>query len=79
MILTRENQSALRETCCSATLSTTKPTLTGLDSDPGVRGERPATKPLSHGTTACVRTLAVWAVTCVDGEAHVTTVYGRIE
>jgi hypothetical protein len=35
-----------RKTCPSATLSTTNPTWT----DPGLRGERPATNRLSHGT-----------------------------
>jgi hypothetical protein len=37
-------------TCRSATLSTTNPTWTDLGSNPGLRGERPATNRLSHGT-----------------------------
>jgi hypothetical protein len=44
----------LREkTCPSATLSTTNHTWTDPGSNPGLRGERPATNPLSH-TTALV-------------------------
>jgi hypothetical protein len=46
MKLTAENRSTRRKTCPSATLSTTNPTMT----DPGLRGERPATNRLSHGT-----------------------------
>jgi hypothetical protein len=39
-----------RKTCPSATLSTTNLTWTDPGSSPGVRGERPATNRLSHGT-----------------------------
>jgi hypothetical protein len=39
-----------RKTCPSATLSTTNLTWTDLGSNPGLRGERPATNRLSHGT-----------------------------
>jgi hypothetical protein len=46
MKLTGENRSTWRKTCPSATLSTTNPTWT----DPGLRGERPATNRLSHDT-----------------------------
>jgi hypothetical protein len=46
MILTGENQRTWRKTCPSATLSTTNSTWI----DPGLRGERPATNDLSHGT-----------------------------
>jgi hypothetical protein len=38
------------KTCPSATLSTTNPTWTDPGSKPGLRGERPATNRLSHGT-----------------------------
>jgi hypothetical protein len=38
------------KTCPSATLSTTKPTWTDPGSNPGLRGERPATNRLSHDT-----------------------------
>jgi hypothetical protein len=38
------------ETCPSATLSTKIPTWTDPGSNPGLRGERPATNRLSHGT-----------------------------
>jgi hypothetical protein len=37
-------------TCPRATLSTTNPTWTVPGSNPGLRGERPATNRLSHGT-----------------------------
>jgi hypothetical protein len=37
-------------TCPNATLSTTNLTWTDLGSNPGLRGERPATNRLSHGT-----------------------------
>jgi hypothetical protein len=49
-ILTGKNRRTRRKTCPSATLSTTN--LTGIDSgaNPGLRGERPATNNLSHGT-----------------------------
>jgi hypothetical protein len=39
-----------RKTCLSATLSTTNLTWTDPGSNPGLRGERPATNRLSHGT-----------------------------
>jgi hypothetical protein len=39
-----------RKTCPSATLSTTNLTWTDPGSNPGLRGERPATNCLSHGT-----------------------------
>jgi hypothetical protein len=39
-----------RKTCPSATLPTTNPTWTDPESNPGLRGERPATNRLSHGT-----------------------------
>jgi hypothetical protein len=41
------------KTCPSATLSTTNPTWTDPESNPGLRGERPATNRLSHGTALC--------------------------
>jgi hypothetical protein len=37
-------------TCHSATLSITKPTSTDQGLNPGLRGDRPATNRLSHGT-----------------------------
>jgi hypothetical protein len=54
MILTGENRRTLRKTCPSATLSTTNPTQIVPGSNPGLRGERPATNHLSHGTTNSV-------------------------
>jgi hypothetical protein len=50
MKLTGENGSTRGKTCPSATLSTTQPTWTDPESNPGLRGERPATNRLSHGT-----------------------------
>jgi hypothetical protein len=41
------------KTCLSATLSTTNPTWTDPGSNPGLRGERPATNRLSHDTAYC--------------------------
>jgi hypothetical protein len=49
MKLTEENRSTRGKACPSATLSTTNPTWTDLRSNPGLRGERPATNCLSHG------------------------------
>jgi len=47
--VTGENQNPWRETCLSATLSTTYPTWNGLESKTGLHSERPATNCLSHG------------------------------
>jgi hypothetical protein len=51
-ILTGENRKTRRKTSPSATLSTTNPIWIDPGSNPGLRGERPATNDLSHGT-AC--------------------------
>jgi hypothetical protein len=50
-------------TCPSATLSTTNPTWTHPGSNPGLRGERPATNSLSHGT-AITHVYYIHTVTC---------------
>jgi hypothetical protein len=50
MKLTGENRSTRGKTCPSATLSATNPTWTDPGSNPGLRGERPATNGLSRGT-----------------------------
>jgi hypothetical protein len=50
MKLTGENRSTRRKTCPSATLFTKNPTWTDSGSNPGLRGEMPATNRLSHGT-----------------------------
>jgi hypothetical protein len=50
MKFTGENRCTRGETCPSATLSTTNPTWTDPGWNPGLRGERPATNRLSHGT-----------------------------
>jgi hypothetical protein len=49
-ILTGGNQRTRRKACPSATLSTTNPIWIDPDANPGLRGERPATNDLSHGT-----------------------------
>jgi hypothetical protein len=51
MKLTGENRQLGEKPVPSATLSTTNLTWTDPGSDPGLRGERPATNRLSHGTT----------------------------
>jgi hypothetical protein len=48
MMLTDENQRTQRETCPSATLSTTNPTWTDPSTNLGPCYERPATKHLNH-------------------------------
>jgi hypothetical protein len=50
MKMTGGNLSTRGKTCPSATLSTANPTWTDPGSNPGLRGERPATNRLSHGT-----------------------------
>jgi hypothetical protein len=50
MILTGENRWTRWKTCPSATLSTTNPTWIDPGANPDLRGERPATNDLSHGT-----------------------------
>jgi hypothetical protein len=51
MIPTGENRRTWRRTCPRATLSTTNPMWIDQGANPGLRGERPATNSLSHGTT----------------------------
>jgi hypothetical protein len=50
MKMTGENRSTRGKTRPSATLSTTNPTWTDPGSKKGLRGGRPATNRLSHGT-----------------------------
>jgi hypothetical protein len=58
----REKPTTRRKTCPSATLSTTNLTWTDQGSIPGLRGERPATNRLSHGTaiTLCWKILFIY-------------------
>jgi hypothetical protein len=49
-ILTGENWRTRRKTYPSATLSTTNPTWNDPGANPGLRGQRPATNNLNHGT-----------------------------
>jgi hypothetical protein len=46
----RKNRRTREKTCPSATLSTTNPKWTDPGSKPGLRGGRPASNRLSHGT-----------------------------
>jgi len=48
MIVTMENQSTQKETCTSATLSTTPLSRTEQGLNLALHGERPVTKGLSH-------------------------------
>jgi hypothetical protein len=50
MKLTGANRRTRGKTCPSATLSATNPTWTDPGSNPGLRGGRPATNRVSHGT-----------------------------
>jgi hypothetical protein len=50
MKLTEEKRSTRGKTCLSATLSTINPTGSNAGLNPDLRGERPATNRLSHGT-----------------------------
>jgi hypothetical protein len=50
MKLTGDNRSTRGKTCPSATLSTTNPTWTDPGPNPRLRGDRPASNRLSHGT-----------------------------
>jgi hypothetical protein len=50
MKLTGKNRNTWGINCPSATLSTTNFTWTDPVSNPGLRGDRPATNRLSHGT-----------------------------
>ena len=50
MKLTGKNPSTRGKTCPSATLSTKNSSWTDQGSNPGLRGERPATNSLNHGT-----------------------------
>jgi hypothetical protein len=64
-LLAGENRRTRRKTRPSATSSTTNPIWIDLGANPGLRGERPATNDLSHGT-AGTSYLAVVFSTLVD-------------
>jgi hypothetical protein len=61
-------------TCTSATLSTINPTWTDPGSNPGLRGGRPATNRLSHGTALSLLSLLVsmFATYFQDGFLYTT-------
>jgi hypothetical protein len=50
MILTGENRRTRIKTCPSVTFSTTNPSWTDSDANPGLRGKRSAANRLNHGT-----------------------------
>jgi len=54
MIVTMDNQSTQRETCTSATLSTTHLSWTEQGLNLALHGEGPVTKGLSHGRALLV-------------------------
>ena len=60
MILTQKNQSTLRQTCPSATMSTTNSTCTDLGLNPGPHYERSSTKQW-HGQHRALREI-LWFV-----------------
>jgi hypothetical protein len=55
MTETEENRTTRRETYLSATFSTENFTGNGLKSNPGLRGDRPASNASSHGTAVKVK------------------------
>jgi len=57
MMLTGQTQRTRRETYACAKLSTSNPTWASLKSNTDLRGDRPATDRLSHGTprNCCVK------------------------
>jgi hypothetical protein len=74
-ILTGENRRTRRKTCSVAILSTTNPTWIDPGANPGLRGERPATNDLSHGTAlslvvnvglypSYINRVCVWVFVC---------------
>jgi hypothetical protein len=70
IILTGEKGSTRRKTYSNATFSTTNPTLTDLDANRGLRGEKLATNRLSYGTAKTVLPKMLWRKSyqcfCVD-------------
>jgi hypothetical protein len=78
MKLTGENQSTLRKTCPSATLSITNPTWTDPGSNPGLRSERPGTNRLSHGTAKNNNLLLPYMQTYRMKSTHVINVMAAI-
>jgi hypothetical protein len=63
----------LGENLPSATLSTTNPTWIDPGTNPGLRGERPATNRLSHGTAH----LTITMIKCVTLFREIITVYSE--
>jgi hypothetical protein len=64
--LTEENRSTRGKTCPRATMSTTNPTWTDPGSNPGLRGERPATNRLSHGTALYISYRLAQSALCLS-------------
>jgi hypothetical protein len=65
--INRENGRTRRQTCPSANLSTTNPKWIDWGAKPGLRGDRPATNPLSYGTATLATTTRVTHVPCISG------------
>lgn len=61
MILTGENQTAERKTCPRITLPAINHTQNGLEMKQDLRGERPVTNCLSHGTSLISRSNTLWS------------------
>jgi hypothetical protein len=64
MKLTGENRSTRGKACPSATLSTTNPIRNDPGSNPGLRGERPATDRLSHGPKKLIQFHVMHTLRC---------------
>jgi hypothetical protein len=69
MKLTGENRSTRGQTCSSATLSTTNPTWTNPGLNPGLRGERPETNRVIHGTANVMYVTYVY-ISKTESETH---------
>jgi hypothetical protein len=74
----REKPTTRRKTCPSATLSTTNFTWTDPGSNPGLRGERPATNRLNHGTAKRLVASQVYHVV-ISTNIRVNRMYRRVE
>jgi hypothetical protein len=60
MIYLQGKNEVLGENLPSATLSTTNPTWIDPGANPGLRGERPATNRLSHGTAYLINDIFIY-------------------
>jgi hypothetical protein len=67
MILTGQNRKTRSQTSLSATLSSTYPIWTDMDTNPALRGETPATNRLSHGTATYKLIFCLSMCACIKG------------